>query len=92
MLPDALPLPTARKLLVEIIESGRVTFTAHALEQMAARSISEAEVVAVLRSGAVRSCDLIAGSWRYRVEGRGVVSVVAFRSDTWTVVVTAWRG
>jgi hypothetical protein len=31
------------------------------------------------------------GSWRHRVRQGKTYVVVTFRSETWTIVVTAWR-
>jgi hypothetical protein len=91
--PLAEPLgpPEARALLRSILATGRVSFSAHALQEMAEDGISEAEVIGVLRSGVVEPAELVRSSWRYRVRTSTVYAVVTFRSAAWTVVVTAWR-
>lgn len=91
MSSDALSLPAARKLLSDLLLAGRAVFTRHALEEMNLDDITRADALAVLRGGVVRSCDLIRGSWRYRVEARDLCVVVTFRVDPAAVVVTAWR-
>jgi hypothetical protein len=35
--------------------------------------------------------ELVSGTWRYRVETSRMAAVVAFRSATHAVAVTAWR-
>jgi len=44
-----------------------------------------------LKAGCVEGKDLISGTWRYRIRTPEVCVVVAFRSETELVVVTAWR-
>lgn len=93
--------PTAAKaLIVQILESGGVLeFSAHAREEMHNDGVSEAEVRAVLRGGIIEPAELEKGTWRYRIsvtraDRRKLLStyvVVAFRSETSTVVVTVWR-
>lgn len=80
----------ARRLIREILATGAVRFTRHATERMAERKISEVDVMHALK-GAVTGCDLMEGSWRYHVQGRGVVVIVLFRGNTVVVVVTTWR-
>ena len=72
-------------------EGGVVFFTEHARQEMANDSISEAEALGVLRSGVVDGNDLIDFTWRYRVRRTKTYVVVAFDSETMTIVVTAWR-
>jgi hypothetical protein len=88
---EPLTPPAAKALLIQILETGRVEFSPHALQEMAADHLSNAEVVAVLRGGVVEPAEFVRDSWRYRVRAAAVYAVVAFRSETWTVVVTAWR-
>ncbi len=80
----------ARKLIRQIKTSGSVRFARHANECMSQRNITENDVRVAL-NGPVVSVDLIEGSWRYRVQGRNLIVVVAFRSETIVVVVTVWR-
>jgi len=81
----------ARKLLRDILASGEVVFTSHALDEMEKDGISQAEGIAVLRSGVVEPAELERGSWRYRVRSHRMCVVAAFRSEVAAVVVTAWR-
>jgi hypothetical protein len=53
--------------------------------------ISQAEAMGVLRGGVVDPAEFERGSWRYRLHARHTYVVVAFRSDTAAIVVTAWR-
>lgn len=66
---------------------------------MADDNISMDEVRAVMRAGVVEPAELERGTWRYRVSvtkaaPRRVIStyvVLSFRSESATIVVTAWR-
>ena len=93
MSPLAEPLhpAEARKLLREILASGAVVFTSHALDEMEKDGISQADAIGVLRSGVVEPAEFERGSWRYRVRAHRTHVVAAFRSDVMAVVVTAWR-
>ena len=84
--------PSAVKtLLVQILEHGTVEFSGHARKEMETDNIAEGEVGGVLKGCMAEPGELQRGSWRYRVRKSGVYAVVAFRSEDWTVVVTAWR-
>lgn len=84
--------PTAcRSLLLQIVESGRVEFSPHALPKMQKHKVTEGQAIQVLRGGLVEPAEFENGSWRYRVRASKTYAVVSFRSETWTVVVTAWR-
>ncbi len=81
-----------RRLLREILGAhGNVTFTSHAKRALEDDGLTTVDAIRVLRSGAVVSMDLIAGTWRYRVCAARICVVVAFRSESEVVVVTAWR-
>lgn len=84
--------PSAVKaLLLQILDHGTVEFSGHARKEMAEDDISEGEVVGVLKGGVAEPGELVRGSWRYRLRKSAVYAVVAFRSEDFTVVVTAWR-
>jgi hypothetical protein len=78
-------------LLVAILATGTLAFTGHAYEEMAADKLTEVDVRNTLRGGTVRPGEFANGTWRYRVETQMMAAVVAFRSETYAVVVTAWR-
>jgi hypothetical protein len=80
-----------KSLLVAVLEDGTVEFSPHARREMAADNITEGEVMGVLQGGVVEPGELERGSWRYRVRRSRTYVVVTFRTETWTVVVTAWR-
>lgn len=80
----------ARRLIREILAAGSIRFTRHADERMSQRGISENEIKRAL-NGAVTGCDLVEGSWRYRVQGNDVVVVILFRGSTILVIGTTWR-
>ena len=90
-LSEPLAPATARMLIRSILESGSVGFTKHAREEMANDSLTEIDVVNVLRGGTVEPAELERGTWRYRVRTPRMYVVVAFRSEKMLSVVTAWR-
>jgi hypothetical protein len=73
------------------VRSGEVRFTSHALAEMAKDAITRDAVFALLRGGIVEPAEIERGSWRYRVRVATTYVVVAFRSESALVVVTAWR-
>jgi hypothetical protein len=54
-------------------------------------NLVEIDVVNVLRGGVVQPGEWEMGSWRYQVRTSRMVAVIAFRSESMLVVVTAWR-
>lgn len=90
-LDEPLAPARARIVLRSILETGRVTFSSHALEEMAKDDIAQAEAIAVIRGGVIAPAEFERGSWRYRIRAADTYVVVTFRSETWSVVVTAWR-
>jgi hypothetical protein len=58
---------------------------------MAKDALSEVDIANVLRGGVVDPAEFENGSWRYRARTRRIAVVVAFRSKSSLVVVTAWR-
>jgi len=87
------PLQPAKvkSLLVATLEDGTVEFSLHARQEMAMDNITEGEVMGVLQGGVVEPGEFERSSWRYRVRRSKTYVVVTFRTETWTVVVTAWR-
>ena len=87
------PLSTGevKKLLVAILADGTLSFTAHAYEEMANDHLTEVDIVNTLRGGRPRPGELVSGTYRYRMETSRIAAVVAFRRETWAVVITAWR-
>lgn len=82
----------AKRLLVKIITgTGRLDFSSHALAELANDGLDQVTATKVILSGYVEGADLMLGSWRYRVRTTRVVVTVAFRSEAWAVVVTAWK-
>ena len=83
--------PYARKLIRQILQTGTVSFSTHALKEMAKDNLTTIDCTNVLRGGVVEPPEFREGTWRYRVRTASLYVVVAFRSDTHLVVVTAWR-
>lgn len=57
----------ARQLVREILANGTVTFSGHAITEMAKDDLSTVDCVNVLRGGVVEPGELEKGSWRYRI-------------------------
>lgn len=92
MLLEPLKPPEAKKLILDILNKGIVTYSQpHAEEQMAKRRISTVDCVNVLRGGIVQSGEYENGSWRYRVCTTKMCVVARFESKTILEIVTAWR-
>ena len=82
----------ATHLIHQIAREGDVAWSQHALEEMHADNLTTVDCVHALRAGAVdEPAELIMGSWRYRIHTQRIWPVVAIRSETEIVVVTAWR-
>lgn len=87
--------PTAAKALILAIVAeflnGSVRLDHHAAQEMAKDGLQMADVMNVLRGGAVEPAEMRNGTWRYPVRTARIWVVIAFRSETSLVVVTAWR-
>ena len=88
---ECLPPSSVKRALLAALAAGEVRFTQHALIEMEKDEITQDEAIAVLRGGVVDPGELERGSWRYRVRAARTLVVVALRSETSVVVVTAWR-
>ena len=88
---EPLPPGKVKSLLVALLEEGTVEYSPHARKEMASDNITEGEIMGVLRGGVVEPGEHERGSWRYRVRRAKVYVVITFRTESWTVVVTAWR-
>lgn len=92
MLKEPLTNERARALLREILSRrGVVSFSNHALDEMAKDELTSVDAQNVLRGGVVEFSEKEQGTWRYRVRTARMTFVVAFRSETSVRVVTAWR-
>lgn len=90
--PDDPINPTeAKRLLLDVLESGVMRVSGHARRELANDSMTLQDVENILRGGTVEPPEWENSSWRYRVRTSRMVVVVAFESETELVVVTAWR-
>ena len=80
-----------KRLLLAIFDVGTLSFTGHAYEEMANDDLTEVDVQNVLRGGIAGPGELRGGSYRYPVKTSRIAVIIAFRSDVWAVVITAWR-
>ena len=83
----------AKRLLLAIIEHGNVGFSNHALNEFndEVPPLTAEDALNVLRGGVVEPGEFVNDSYRYRVRTTRMYIVVAFRSETEAVVITAWR-
>lgn len=82
----------AAKLIKQIVRDGQVAWSQHALDEMKKDDLATVDCVNVMRGGAVSEpAEFEHGSWRYRIHTPRICVVVAFRSESELVVVTAWR-
>lgn len=88
---EPLAQATVKKLLEAIMKQGKLAFSGHALDEMKKDDLTEVDVRNTLRGGVVKPGEPLAATYRYRVETSRMAAVVAFRSETHAVVVTAWR-
>ena len=84
--PDAL-----RRIIREALATGTVSFSRHACGELEKDRKTTGDAINVLRGGVVRAGERENGSWRYRVETARLVVVIAVRSQSSIVVVTAWK-
>ncbi len=80
-----------KPLLRRILEAELLSFSSHALAEMGKDELTTVDCANVLRGGVVEPGEWQSGSWRYRVKTNRICVVIAFRSQTRAVVVTAWR-
>lgn len=80
-----------KRLARACLDNGKVVFSRHAQQEMAKDSITVVDCRNVLRAGIVEPAEFENGSWRYRIRTNRFYVVVAFRSRSELVVVTAWR-
>lgn len=90
-MPEPLKAAAAKALIRTILDAGTVTFSRHALEELAKDDLTTVDAVNALRGGMVGPGELERGTWRYRVRTARLIVVIAFRSQTELVVVTGWR-
>jgi hypothetical protein len=81
----------AKRLIVQVLKTGMVTFSGHALNEMAKDELTTLDASNVLRGGVVEFSEEVNRTWRYRVRTSRMTFVVAFRSEHALSVVTAWR-
>jgi Domain of unknown function (DUF4258) len=78
-------------ILAALSPRGHLFFSKHAMEEMQKDELLKRDVRNVLRSGIINAGEKERGSYRYRVHTSKGCAVVAVRSETEVVVVTAWR-
>lgn len=91
LMDEPLAPEAAKRLIRDILQSGRFIYSNHAKDEMVDDELTTVDCENVLRGGVVRPGEYENGTWRYRVETSKITVVVAFRSAQELVVVTAWR-
>jgi hypothetical protein len=91
---DGEPFPpgTAKSMILGCLkDTGTVSFSEHACDEMETDNLIPNDVINTLRAGIVEPGELEKRTYRYRVSTGIMFAVIAFRSATHLVVVTAWR-
>jgi hypothetical protein len=80
----------ARKLARQILATGDVTFTSHALAELAKDGKTTVDAINVIRGGVYREAEWENGGWRHQVQTQRFTVVIEFDSATDLIVITAW--
>ena len=80
-----------KAILLTAISTGTLSFSKHALVEMAADGLTEIDVVNACRGAIVQPGEFVNTSYRYRVETFRMAAVVAIRAIDHAVVVTPWK-
>ena len=81
----------AKQLVRHVVQHESVSFSKHALKEMAKDDMHSADCLNVLRGGVYEAPELIDGTWRYRVSTRQICVVISIPDQDRVRVVTAWR-
>ena len=81
----------ARRLIGEILATGTVGFSSHALDEPHKDEATTVESTNALRAGVGGSGKWRNGPWRYPVRTARVAVAAAFRANARHAVVAAWR-
>lgn len=88
---EPLKPPEAKRLAREIVLSGVVGFSIHAMEEMAKDDLHSTDCINLLRAGVFGAAEYTNRQWRYRVTTPRICIVIAFTSESELRIVTAWR-
>jgi hypothetical protein len=91
VLAQPLRKDAARRLLSQIIETGVVRFTKHALRELKTDGITQARALVLLQGGVLSEAEWENGQWRHHVEAQQDVLVLTFEDESNAVVITGWR-
>ena len=81
----------AKRLIMEILETGTWVSTDHARIEMGKDGMSDQDVINVLRGGVVGPAEWENGRWRHHVRTGRMERVVQLESETELRLITAWR-
>jgi len=84
----------AKAMIRKIVEHGVLKFSANARDEMSQENppLDELDITNLLLGGRIADPpEMQRGTWRYRIRNQRTVAVVAFRSASECVVVTAWK-
>lgn len=82
----------AQKIIRSILSGNHtVAFKSHALDEMRKDNLSMSDVRNILLRGRVGEAEFEYGRWNYHVTTPRICVVVALRSETYLLVITAWR-
>jgi hypothetical protein len=80
----------ARKLARQILDTGIVTFTRHALSELEKDAKTTVDAINVIRGGVYGEAEWENGGWRHHVRTQRFTVVIEFDSATDLIVITAW--
>lgn len=91
MLTEPLEPQDLKRVIRAALTEGELRFTRHAYQEMENDQLVEQDIRNCLRAGRFDGCDFERSTWRYRFRTGVIMAVIAIRSLTKVVVVTAWR-
>jgi hypothetical protein len=81
----------AKRLILEILESGAWVCSDHARTEMDKDGMSDQDAINVLRAGRHEPAEWENGRWRYRASTTRMVVIVQLESETELRLITGWR-
>jgi hypothetical protein len=86
-----LPPSEAKRLVRQILLSGRVVYTMHCKDRMAERDVTVRDIENTLRGGVYGEPEWESEAWRYRAWTTIFEVVFEFDDDTVVIIVSTWR-
>jgi hypothetical protein len=95
-LREPLAGPDAKRLAIEILQTGAVEWPGHVTKRLADHRMTAPDVENIIKGGWVDQVEPVRegpwyGCWRYRFTTREMATIIQFGSATEMSIVTAWR-